>query len=277
MENRPTDNNITGNLTGYLEDLASRLQRTEGDESREIVDRAVAEIRDCINSERLIAASRIAGWLAHKINNPLGTISGNAQLLGRRLNRDISDEDALSAYRRYIEAMQNQIERCVEITSELLEFTRLRDVEVQSINLIQIMETAAEMACYNRGQSRVSVETAGILPEVKTDGELLVKVLYEVIINAIYAAGETGDVKVTAGNDGLRSVWIKVADTGPGIPESVLPMVFDPFFSTREKAKGLGLTSSLAIVKQLNGTLEITDTGSNGTVITVKIPSGDAR
>lgn len=274
MENKQT-NNITSNITGYLHELAEKLRSASNEtEVNELLSRSEAEIRECINTERLAAAGRMAGWLAHKINNPLGTISGNAQLLGRRLDRDISDETALQAYRKYMDAMQGQIERCVAITSELLEFTRSRDVEVQPTNLILAIEDAAELACYNRGQNRVSVETSEELPEVQTDRELLVKVLYEIISNGLNAAGEAGVVKVTTGlkSDGTDKVWIKVSDSGPGIPEDVLPKIFDPFFSTREKAKGLGLTASLAITKELGGTLEVTETGPNGTTMTVQIP-----
>lgn len=279
MEHRPTDN-----LTICVEQVRSRVGRARDEaEVTAVLRRFLAEIREQINAERVAAASRLAGWLAHQINNPLGTISGNAQLLARRLERDIGDGDLLQAYLRYVEAIQSETERCARITSDLLDFTRPRDADLRSIDVRDAVTEALDLASYGRGQCKVSVAPTGEgdPPRAWADKELLVRVLYEVISNAIQAASDDGSVRIQVGMapdeaDGAEWVRITVADTGPGIAEDILPRVFEPFFSTREKARGLGLTTGLAIMRQLGGTIEVSETGPGGTVAAIQIPARKA-
>jgi signal transduction histidine kinase len=271
--------NPTDNLTGYLGAVVERIRRARDEaEATDVLNRSAAEIRECMNAERLAAASRLAGWLAHKINNPLGSISGNAQLLARRLERDTSATDALQVYMRYIEAIQNQTERSAGVTNELLEFTRPRDVRLGGVDLAGAVLEAIDLACYGWGRKNVIVaEGVKDLPKANTDKDLLVRVLYEVILNAIQATSEDGAVTIDAGLDKSASgeadrALIIVTDNGPGIAEEVLPRVFEPFFSTREKARGLGLTTSLSIMRRLNGSLEVSGAVGSGATVSIRVP-----
>lgn len=272
MQHKPTDN-----LTGYVRELASRIKSTENEaELTEVVGAAVSEIRECVNVERLAAASRMAGWLAHQINNPLGAISGSAQLLSRRLQRDISDQDALETYMRYTEAVQCQAERCARITGEILDFNKTREPQVRRVDVMQAVNEAVETALYGRGDIDLAISPVESDEPliVQTDGELLTRVIYEVIVNAIQATSEGQSIMVGAGlAQRAERVRIAVSDGGEGIPEDVLPRVFEPFFSTREKARGLGLTTSLSIMQQLGGTINIEETGQTGTTVWIELPA----
>lgn len=274
MLHKPADN-----PTGYVKELATRISGAKNEaELVEVISAAASEIRECVNAEKLEAAGRMAGWLAHQINNPLGAISGNAQLLTRRLQRDVSDEVALGIYLRYTEAIQSQTERCALITGVILDFSRTREPRMRRIDVMEAVDEAVQTACYGRSEVNLSVNRAqreGPLV-VNTDKELLVRVLHEVIVNAIQSTAEGGSITVDAGfvpsqKDRVR---IFVSDSGPGIPNDALPRVFEPFFSMREKARGLGLTTSLSIVRQLGGAIDITETGPEGTIVTVELPTG---
>jgi len=268
MEQKQTDN------------LTRSANAPAGPEKAEVPRRSAAKVHESINSEKLAAAGRLAAWLAHQINNPLGTISGSAQLLARRLERDIGDHGQLQPYLSYLETVQNQVERCVQITSDLLDFTRPHDIDLRSVDVMQAVGEAVDLAYYGRRQDSVVVRKHRNhdLPKVRTDKDLLVRVLYEVIANALYVAGTDGiltvDVSVASRSKGRSDLLrITVRDNGPGIPEDVLPRVFDPFFSTREKARGLGLTTSLAIMRQLGGSIEVSETGPSGTVMAITLPT----
>lgn len=113
MKDKPTDN-----LINQLEEVVARIRAARDDmEAGEI-------LREIIDAEKQDAVSRLAAWLAHKINNPLGTISGSAQLLARRLERDVSDPGMLQSYLKYTDGIRSEIERCTRSTSDLMEFTR---------------------------------------------------------------------------------------------------------------------------------------------------------
>jgi signal transduction histidine kinase len=273
--------NTTDNLTGYLEEVVSRLGSAESEErTTELVRQSAAEIRDLMNSERVEAAEKLAAWLAHKINNPLGAISGNAQLLARRLERDINDSKLLGAYLRYVEGVRTQTERCAQITGELLDFTRPRDVEFRSVDVAQAISYAVELVSYGRDMTNVTPawESKPAACKAIADKDLLVRVLYEIILNAAQAAQENGHVIIDTGiqpesDESCERVRVSIGDTGPGISPAHLARVFDPFFSTKDKAKGLGLTTSLAIMRQLKGSIEITQTGPEGTIVSIELPA----
>ena len=269
--NLTMENRLTDNITGFLREVAARVARVDDTtEVEEILRESADHLRERINEERLEAAGRLAGWLAHKINNPLGAISGNAQLLGRRLQRDIGEGDALDTYMKYVDGVESQTQRCAKITSDLLAFTRPRDLDVRSVDINEVITEAVDLAKYGRNSAIVNI-SAAITPRIQTDRELLVKVLYEVIVNAV-TVSENGPVEVKTDSD--RDGWVRVAvtDSGPGIPVEAARRIFDPFFSTREKAKGLGLTTALSIMSQLGGSIEVAKTGPEGTVFVMGLP-----
>ncbi len=266
---------LPDNVTSQIDDLVSRVRLAKDDkESAEIARQFAGDLQERINSERLEAASRLAAWLAHRINNPLGAISGNAQLLARRLERDITDPISLEAYLRYTDAIRNQIERCASITNELLDFTRPVEPDIQLVDLFQIVEEAADLAGYGMSGKVEVIIPEDFIQEIRTDRELLVRALFELIRNAHLAIQEDGTVTVGLSMPAQDRICISVSDTGQGIPEDILPRVFEPFFSTREKAKGLGLTRSLYLMQELGGSVEIAETGEDGTTVLLHLPVG---
>lgn len=271
-------NKSSNNLNVYFQQIAFCLARARDErEIAEIASNWAAEVREYVNAERLSAASRMAGWLAHRLNNSLGAISGNAQLLARRLQRDISDETALPTYLRHVESIQVETERCAQITSNLLSFTRSRSVELGRVDVKQAVEEATILASYNRGKTDIAYGkglTNGNIYAL-ADKELFVRAIYEVLVNAIQASEGRKvyvDVELVP-PESPEWVHVLIADSGPGIPEDILLDIFDPFFSTREKAQGLGLTISLAVMRQMGGSVEVMHTGPEGTVMAIKVPA----
>jgi len=276
------DDKHSNNLTSVLERAAHQIAGAENETQKaEAVRRLTSEVQQLTNSEKLAAGARLARWLAHQINNPLATMSGNAQLLARRLESDASVQESLPRYMACVEAIHIEAERCAAITGELLDFTRPKDLRPETIDVAQAVIESVELAAcgYNRKKVIVAEGVNGSLPKVLVDKELLIRALYEVTLNAVQATAKDGVVTVDAiaasgGPGTLGYVRITVADTGPGIPEEILPNLFDPFFSTREKARGLGLTTALAIMRQIGGIVEISETGPAGTVAAIQLPTG---
>lgn len=268
----------SNNLVEYFQNISLRLEGArDKTEIAEIANSWAAEVREYVNTERLSAASRIAGWLAHRLNNSFGAISGNAQLLARRLQRDVGDENALPIYLRYIEGIQAETERCAQIIGDLLSFTRHRNIELSKVDVKSAVEEAIELASYGREKTEIIVGEAlrNCSAYAVADKELLVRAIYEVLVNAIQAS-EGGKVYVDVDSVPTKNpeqIRIMIADTGPGIPKDILLDIFDPFFSTREKAQGLGLTISLGIMRQMGGSVEVVHTGSEGTVMAIRVPA----
>jgi two-component system, NtrC family, sensor kinase len=231
--------------------------------------------REHVAAERLEAGSRLSGWFAHQINNPLGAISGNAQLLMRRLQRDIKDAEALQDYMRYLEGIQAQTERCARITGEMLNFTQSSEPDLRALDVHEVIREAVDIVRYAHPDSPVAYESDDHqpLPAVRADREVLIRVLFELLSNAVEVSSG-GIVRILAGVAASRKpkVQVQVQDSGPGISRDVLPRIFDPFFSTREKARGLGLTVGLELIQRMGGTLKVERTDGAGSVFTVGIP-----
>lgn len=262
---------LTNNLIDNLTEVVGHIRSARDDVEIEKVLRAWADgIQTRINTEKLEAAGRLAGWLAHKINNPLGAISGNAQLLARRLERDIGDPDTLETYNRHLSGIRQQVERCAEITNDLLDFTKPMDVSLSNVDVAQVVREASDIASHGISKSEITINSCasdGLV--IKTDAELLARALHEILVNAM-AAGD-GPIEIAIARE-VSDAVILVTDSGTGIPDEVLPRVFEPFFTTKEKARGLGLTRTLAFIEQLGGTVEIAKNGPDGTTVSVRVP-----
>lgn len=230
---------------------------------------------DLLAAERLEAAERLGAWFAHEINNPLGAISGSAQLLARRLQRDIKDPNLLRTYLGYVEAIQSQTERCARITGEILSFTQPGDPDLSRFDPVDAVADAVELVRYASPDCPIVVDAgdAGRLV-VRADREWLMRVVFELLTNAVQTSGDTVRVSLTSTGD---RVSIAVEDDGPGIPDAVADRLFDPFFSTREKARGLGLTVSLDMMRRMDGTLEAASRAGGGAVFTVELRRCEGR
>lgn len=234
--------------------------------------------RELLAAERLEAAARLTAWVAHQINNPLGSISGNAQLLARLLQRDIQDADTLKEYMRYLNGICDQTERCARITGEMLSFTQSGEPDTRPVDIHALVQESIDVISYAFPQSNVHFVPShkDDFPRAKADREWLSRIIFEILSNAVEAS-DGGDVAVKVRlmketKDQPSNIHIEVEDSGNGIDDQILPRIFDPFFSTREKARGLGLTLSLEMVRKMGGALQVRKTSDEGTTFMVSIP-----
>jgi two-component system, NtrC family, sensor kinase len=267
MQRNPSDN-----LSGYRNDSLLSLSGTKrGRKPSKVKEKPKAEM-ETVAAERLEAAGRLAGWIAHQINNPLGAISGNAQLLARRLQRDIGDPETLRVYLGYLEAIQSHTERCARITGEALNFTRPGDPELRKVDLPEAVMEAADLVRYAYPNSRImlALDNEPGISEVKADREWLTRIAFEILSNAAVVSEDRPiSVNICAG---LSDVRVRISDSGPGIAEDVLPRIFDPFFSTRDEARGMGLTVSLEMTRKMGGSLKVERKKEGGCTFTAAFP-----
>jgi len=234
--------------------------------------------RELLAAERLEAASRLTAWVAHEINNPLGAIFGNAQLLARCLQRDIADPKILGEYMRFLDGIRDQAERCARITAEMQRFTQQGEPDLRPVDIPAAIFDAIDVVRYAFPECRVTCETSfnPELPRVKADPEWFSRIMFELLSNAVEASGNRPvivRVSRTKEKAGAPSnIEIEIEDSGSGINEAVVNRVFDPFFSTREKAKGLGLTLSLEMARKMSGSLQIAKSDKSGSIFVVSIP-----
>ncbi len=223
-----------------------------------------------INAEKLASMGQLSAGIAHEINNPLGVILLYAKTM-------LEDCPPNSEEYQDLQMIVEQAERCKNIVSGLLNFARKNKVNLKLTNVRTFIDRCLK-AIIKPDHIQIKVEHQMQDQLVELDEEQMIQVLTNLINNAIEAMPQGGTIHLQtldAGNE-----WkIVVQDTGCGIPESVLPKIFEPLFTTKKEGKGtgLGLAVTYGIIKMHRGKIEVQSNaeaqkGPTGTRFTITLP-----
>lgn len=220
--------------------------------------------------EKFTAMGQMMAGAAHELNNPLTAILGVSDLLRERA--------ADYVVRRQVELIWQQARRAAGIVQNLLAFARPPAMGRSKIQLEEVVRQALESQQDSLRKKHITVEFQApeTLPPVEGDSKLLAQVFSNLITNAeqaISAVHDQGTLKISLSPAGGR-VSVAIADSGPGIPSEILGKIFDPFFTTKRPGggTGLGLTISLAVIKEHGGRLEVQSSPDSGTTFQVLLP-----
>lgn len=241
----------------------------------EVTDQVEAN-RAVARAEKLAAVGRLAAGVVHEINNPLATISACAESLEARVNEGVFDgSSALEDLRDYLGLIRSEAFRCKSITMGLLNFSRTRTSDHVTIDLADVIRSAARLLSHQRRTSAVEfrLEISDDLAHVSGDPGQLQQALIALATNALDAMSDGGGLlTISARNDGDKVV-LEVSDTGIGIPPENLTKIFEPFFTTKEigRGTGLGLAVCYGILTEHGGTLNVQSTVGTGTTFTITL------
>jgi two-component system NtrC family sensor kinase len=253
--------------------LASRMVHhvEEADREQEMMNEQVIE------AGKLASVGELAAGIAHEINNPIAIMVEEAGWIGDLLQEeDFEGSENLTEFKRALDQIRIQGERCKEITHKLLSFARRTDPRVREVQMNELVE---EIVGVSEQRSRfrnvkINLKLDPSLPAVAVSPSEMQQVLLNLINNAIDAIGTGGgEVTITTRVD-EDHVVIDVEDTGHGIPKSILPRIFDPFFTTKPvgKGTGLGLSICYGIVKKLGGEITVNSAVGLGTTFHIRLP-----
>jgi PAS domain S-box-containing protein len=230
---------------------------------REIGDRKKAE-EMMMKTERLSVAGQLAAGIAHELRNPLTAVRGFIQLL----------EPKAPDSGEYFRIIYSELNRIQSIMQEFLMLTRPTELNVNRVNLIVVLEDVIHLIQPQAMLSNVEIQFDRAVTSMmaECDENRMKQVFINLIKNAIEAMPNGGriTVSVSALQDGF--VRIRIADTGSGIPPSVIEKLGEPFYTTKDKGTGLGLAICNKIVQEHRGWLEIHSTEGEGTIIDVILP-----
>jgi len=225
-------------------------------------------------ADKLAALGTLASSIAHEIRNPLVSIKTFTQLVPQKLNsRDFLD--------KFQTIVPEELERMETILNQLLSFGRPSQIEFRSIDVEEIIDSILNLM--NTELSKSNIEVIKLygedIPEIVADSEQLKQVFMNIVLNAIQAMPEGGNLTIitgteqeSMGGDTLSFVAIKFEDTGCGIPEKDLNNLFNPFFTTKSGGSGLGLSISHRIIREHNGHINVESRVGKGTAFTIKLP-----
>jgi PAS domain S-box-containing protein len=222
-----------------------------------------------VQAERLAAMGQMIDGFAHELNNPLTAIMGATDLL---------DLPNAANTEKHLRLLKEQSRRAVEIVQNLLFFSRPPARGNTRLNLNELMERTLLLHQYSLRLSGISVDflPEPSLPLFEGDANQLMQVFLNLLINAeqaIRSVRERGTIRLrlSRGDGKLR---ISFQDDGPGIPDTKLRNIFDPFYSTKRPGggTGMGLSVALGIVRNYGGDINFQSAPGNGAVFTVTLP-----
>ena len=222
--------------------------------------------------EKLAGMGRVVASIAHEIRNPLGIIRSSAELLLKRSNA------ADRVTQGILTAIYDESKRLSQTVSDFLDYARPQQPKRQVVDFDATINQTLAFLSHETNQNEMAICCTKKPDEhylVQGDSDLLYRVVYNVIINAMHASGHGGALTISLKNiatpfKGVRAVF---HDSGSGFPENLLPHVLDPFFTTKDAGTGLGLPIVNSIVTSHGGTLELGNSPEGGAVITITLPS----
>ncbi len=229
------------------------------------------------HSTRMATLGEMASGIAHEINQPLGAIliyanGGKNQLVKANLSIEETSE--------LFEQIVTQAERAAEIIKRMRAFVRKEEVHIQEIDLKALIKRVIAFIHATRLSRKLQFETAcePALPRVWADTIQIEQVITNLILNAIEAMEQANShyqvIHIDARTQADGFVQISVNDTGPGVAEDIQTRLFDPFFTSKAKGLGLGLSICKTIIENYDGKLELlTDSNQAGATFKFTLPT----
>jgi two-component system, cell cycle sensor histidine kinase and response regulator CckA len=277
--------NVLIDCSGYRED--DRFVHTRCF-TRDITERKAVEER-LRHVERIESVGRLAGGVAHEVNNQMSVVLGAAEFLLRR-------QDLPGPVRSDAELIRQAGERSAAVTAQLLAFSRQQILRPQVIDLNAVIANFEPVLRRVLGERSVLTLRLGTdIPRTKADRGQLEQVLLNLALNAGDAMPEGGtltiqtgfadlDARYAARRPGIeirrgRYVYMRFTDTGDGIPRELQEKIFDPFFTTKPigQGTGLGLSTVYGIIKQSDGYVWVYSEPGLGAVFQVYLPVAEAE
>jgi two-component system cell cycle sensor histidine kinase/response regulator CckA len=236
-------------------------------------------------AERMEALGTLAGGIAHDFNNLLMGIQGRSTLI----SMDLANPHAMM---EHIRAIDDYVHSAVELTRQLLGFSRGGEYEVKATDIIELIQKSSHM--FGRTKKEISIETKFHKDQVvvKADAGQIEQVLLNLYVNSWQAMPGGGIIKLETDEifiDKKMStsyqlkpgnyVKISVTDTGIGMSQRTIQRIFDPFFTTKEKKRGtgLGLSSAYGIIKNHGGSINVRSKIGSGTAFFIYLPLSSHR
>ena len=238
-----------------------------------------------IQMEKMASIGTLAAGIAHEINNPLGFLLSNLESLRDYVKSFVNELPPDNPHNKtlledFLPMTEESLEgalRIKRIVSDLRTFSRQSETEKVLTDINHILDSTLSIV-WNEIKYKISLsKDFQATSEIFTDPTQLSQVFLNILLNASQAIdasesiAEKGTIHLTTYED-EKYLYVKIKDNGCGIPKEVLPKIFDPFFSTKKKGSGLGLSVSYNIIKQHHGDIKVDSAPGEGTTFTILLP-----
>jgi len=228
-----------------------------------------------VQSEKLVSMGQLAASVAHEINNPISGVLTYIKLMQKKIDgRPLSDKE-LANFRKYLNIVAKETSRCGSIVRSLLEFARQSELKIESLDVNLVLKKTLALVEHQITLQNIKLTKKFTpLPRISADSSQLQQVFMNIILNAVQAMPNTGEISVTTAEGKDNFIEVRISDTGCGIAKENIPKLFDPFFSTKKEGRGIGLGLSVVygIINRHRGRIEVESEVGKGSTFIVKLP-----
>ncbi len=223
--------------------------------------------RELQTADRLSAISRISSGVAHEVKNPLNAILLHVEVARSKLSHGDTD------VAEHMEIISREILRLDRVVRTFLDFTRPVELQLDTVPVQELVREIVDLARPQTAAANIQVsvrqEADGV--EVRVDRDLLKQAVLNLVVNAMQAMPEGGELgfEASAGKD---TVELRISDTGAGIPPELHDKIFRLYFSTKKEGSGIGLAMTFRIVQLHDGTIDFTSEPGKGTTFLIRLP-----
>ena len=244
---------------GIFKDLRERLR----------IERELREMQQALlQSEKLAAMGKLTSQVAHELNNPIYGIMNTLELLKTEVPLE-------SKRRRILELSLSETQRLAEMLRNMLSFSKPEEEKRRPVKINELVEGILLVMEKQMRESNIKVETYfdETLPEVMASTNQMRQVMLNLLKNAKEAMPKGGSLTVRTRREDHK-VMVAIQDTGVGIPEELRDKIFEAFFTTKQKVKGVGLGLSVCygIIKDHGGEIRVESEVDKGTTFTILLP-----
>lgn len=235
--------------------------------------KAIEEQTESLSQRALLG--EVAAIFAHEVRNPINNISTGIQLVSSRLGSEHALYPSLDRVRK-------ECDRLNQLMEDVLFFARPLELKFQPLAMPEFVDRIVQRWEPRLHQSRIKLHKTyeADLAQATADPRTLEQVVVNLISNAIQAMADGGTLSITLSPKQSKRgsmIVLKVADTGPGIPQEQLDRIFDPFFTTKKSGTGLGLAISRRIVIAHQGGIKVESFPDAGTVFEIDLPIAEQK
>ena len=235
------------------------------------------DLKKLVQEDRMISLGKLVASCVHEINNPIQGLLTFSHLMQNMVSEGIPSPEDLKEFQHYLSLMSRELERCGNIVSGLLSFSRVSPIGYRDVELNEILNEVITLTRHKMELQDIQLNTE-LSPRplvVQGDVNQLQQCFLNLIFNAIEAMPQGGQLDIISELDNLKkNARIEIKDTGTGIPEEDLGHIFDPFFTNKIEGEGTGLGLSIVygIIKNHGGDIQVTSQAGKGCSFVLDFP-----
>ncbi len=227
-------------------------------------------------SEKMASLGKLSAMVAHEINNPLSGILSYARLSSRYLDNASCDPGITAEIKENLSFIANEAKRCGNIVQNLMLFAKRASGEVKEAHLNEIIDVSLKVIDHSVKMKNLEVrkELGQGDDLIQCDAGAIQQILIAMIVNSMESSSPGGVITVSTDYSDPERVRVVLRDFGAGISPDALPNIFEPFFSTKEsnKSLGLGLSMVYGVVQRHGGTISVDSRVGVGTEFVITLP-----